>query len=71
MFLYAYNCFDAFVFCVVIYLIYALINICSFDARTTPTHFAHTVSCQGPYTRVHGNKGSEVESIVMLSLRLA
>ena len=69
MFLYTYNSFDA--FCVVVYLMHALINICSFDARTTPTHFAHTVSCQGPYTRVHGNKGSEVESIVMLSLRLA
>ena len=34
-----------FVFGVVVYLIHALINICSFDAYTTPTLFAHTVSC--------------------------
>ena len=33
-----------FVFGVVVYLIHALINICSFDAHTTPTLFAHTVS---------------------------
>ena len=57
-----------FVFGVVVYLIHALINICSFDAYTTPTLFAHTVSYKGPYTRVHGNIGSGGESVVMLSL---
>ena len=56
---------------VIVYLIYALINIYSFDAPTTPTLFAHTVSCSGPYTQVHGNIGSGDESVVMLSLRLA
>ena len=50
MFLYSYNSFDAFVFCVVVYLIHALINICLFDAHMTPTHFTHMV-CNDPPRR--------------------
>ena len=44
MFLYSCNSFDAFVFCIGFYLIYALINIFLFDAHTTPTLFCTHVS---------------------------
>ena len=39
MFLYSYNSFNAVVVCVIVYLTYALINICLFDAHMAPTLF--------------------------------